>query len=190
MSRDEGDAMKFIDTSKDPWRTLGGEDGPAACINPAPHKLLSLPQWHAFRAQWPQGMPVGVYLDNTADVREIAADLSRLSLVALTFPKWVDGRAYSQAHTLRARCRYTGELRATGEVLVDMVPLLARTGFDSAQLRADQSLESAHRALSFFPGHYQGGVDDPLPLFAKPTGTADALARTAQAEFVQAGDAI
>jgi len=182
--------MKFIDRARDPWHVLGGEDGPAACINPAPHLLLNPAQWHAFRAQWPEGMPVGLHLPNDTDVREIAADLPRLSLVALSFPKWVDGRAYSQAHLLRARHRYAGELRAIGEVLVDMVPLLARTGFDSALLRADQSLDAAYRAMTFFAGHYQGGVTDPLPLFAKPAGTADALARVGARAFVEAGESI
>lgn len=181
--------MRFIDPHKDQWHALGGEDGPAACINPVPHLLLSVEQWHAFRAQWPTGMPVGVMLPNDTDVKVIAADLPRLSLVQLSFPKWVDGRAYSQAHTLRARHRFAGELRATGEVLVDMVLLMARTGFDAAVLRADQSLDAAYRALSFFPGHYQGGIDDPLPLFAKPPGTPDALVR-AQQQFLNAGAAI
>ena len=182
--------MKFIDTHKDPWHALGGEDGPAACINPVAYLLLGVEQWHAFRAQWPAGMPVGVRLANDAEVKEIAADLPRLSLVELNFPKWVDGRAYSQAHTLRSRYRFAGEVRASGEVLVDMVPLLARTGFDAAVLRADQSLDAAHRALTFFPGHYQGGVTDPLPLFAKPPGTAEALARVPTDEFLNAGASI
>ena len=181
--------MKFIDPHKDQWHVPGGEDGPAACIDPRPNLLLTVGQWHAFRAQWPAGIPVGVILANDADVRGIAADLPRLSLVQLSFPQWVDGRAYSQAHTLRMRHRFKGEVRATGEVLVDMVPLLARTGFDAAVLRADQSLDAAHRALSFFPGHYQGGVEDPLPLFAKPPGTGDALAR-AHDEFLNAGASI
>lgn len=181
--------MKFIDPHKDQWHALGGEDGPAACIDPAPHLLLSVEQWHAFRAHWPAGMPVGVVLANDTDVKDIAADLPRLSLVALNFPKWVDGRAYSQAHTLRARYRYAGEVRATGEVLVDMVLLLQRTGFTAVVLRADQSLDDAHRALTFFPGHYQGDMADPLPLFAKPPGSAEALVR-AQHNFVNAGAAI
>ena len=181
--------MKFIDPHKDQWHALGGEDGPAAYINPTPYLLLTVEQWHAFRSQWPAGMPAGVKLANDAEVKDIAADLPRLALVALNFPKWVDGRAYSQAHTLRARYRFAGEVRATGEVLVDMVPLLARTGFDAAQLRADQSLDAAHRALTFFPGHYQGDVADPLPLFAKPPGTGDALVH-AQHDFVNAGASI
>jgi uncharacterized protein (DUF934 family) len=182
--------MKFIDTHKDRWHTLGGEDGPAACINPVPNLLLSVEQWHAFRAQWPAGMPVGVALANDAEVKEIAVDLPRLSLIALNFPKWVDGRAYSQAHTLRSRYRFEGEIRATGEVLVDMVLLLKRNGFDAAVLRADQSLDAAHRALTFFPGHYQGDVSDPLPLFGKPPGTADVLARAAVPEFLSEGASI
>ena len=182
--------MKFIDLRKDRWRTLGGEDGPPVYLDPAPNLLLSLPQWHAFRSTWPEGMAVGVTIANDADVRDLVPDLPRLQLVELHFPKWTDGRAYSQAHLLRSRHRFAGELRATGEVLVDMLPLLARTGFDAAVLRADQSLDAARRALGFFPGHYQGDVADPLPLFAKPPGTAEALAGTGPAEFVDAGASI
>jgi len=182
--------MKFIEPHKDRWHALGGEDGPAAYINPVPYLLLSVEQWHAFRAQWPQGMPVGVHLDNDAEVKDIAADLPSLSVVALNFPKWVDGRAYSQAHTLRSRYRFKGEIRATGEVLVDMVLLLARTGFDSAVLRAGQSLEAAHHALTFFPGYYQGDAADPQPLFAKPPGTGDAMVRAQVEDFKHAGAAI
>ena len=107
----------------------------------------------------------------------------------LEFPKWTDGRAYSQAHTLRMRYRFTGEVRATGEALVDMLLPMARTGFDAVVLRADQSLDAAHRALTFFPGYYQGGTDDPLPLFAKPPGTGEALAK-AQEQFMHAGASI
>ncbi len=182
--------MKFIDLRKDRWHSLGGEDGPPVYLDPVPDLLLSLPQWRAFRSTWPAGMAVGVTLANDAEVRDLAADLSRFELIQLHFPKWTDGRAYSQAHLLRSRYRYAGELRAAGEVLVDMVPLLARTGFDAAVLRADQSLDAARRALGFFPGHYQGDVADPLPLFAKPPGTADALAQAKAVDFVDAGASI
>ena len=109
---------------------------------------------------------VDFVLANDVDVESIVDDLASYRSIALVFPKWVDGRAYSQARLLRARYRFTGEIRATGEVLADMVPLLARTGFDAVVLRDDQSREVAQRALSFFPdGHYQGDQDDPLPRF-------------------------
>ena len=182
--------MRFIDPRRDPWHSLAGEDGPPVSITPEPHHLLDVAQWHAIRAQWPDGMAVGVALANDFDVEGIAADLPRLGVVALRFPKWVDGRAYSQAHLLRSRSRYRGEIRATGEVLADMLPLLQRTGFDAVVLRADQSEEVARRALGFFPGHYQGDVRGALPLFARPPETAESLARKRSAEFVSAGEGI
>ena len=110
--------------------------------------------------------------------KSIAADLPRLALVALHFPKWVDGRAYSQARLLRSRYRFAGEVRATGEVLVDMLPLLRAPASTPSLLRADQSIDAAERALRFFPGHYQGDVADNRPLFAQAGRHApSALAR-------------
>ena len=180
--------MRFIDTHKDRWHALGGEDGPPVSINPDPYLLLDLTQWHAVRAHWPQGVPVGLKLANDDEVEAVAADLPRFGLVALHFPKWVDGRAYSQARLLRSRYRFGGEVRATGEVLVDMLPLLARTGFDAVVLRADQSIDAALRAMSFFPAHYQGDTGDNRPLFAKPGAAEQAVAKAA--EFNNAGAAI
>lgn len=180
--------MRFIDIHKDRWHALGGEDGPPVSINPAPHLLLDSNQWHAVRAHWPEGVPVGLKLANDEDIEDFAADLPRFGLVALHFPKWVDGRAYSQARLLRSRYRFGGEVRATGEVLVDMVPLLSRTGFDAAVLRHDQSIEAAERTLAFFPAHYQGDTRDNRPLFAKPEAAQAAVAKAA--EFVNAGAAI
>ncbi|WP_231512117.1 DUF934 domain-containing protein [Paucibacter sp. KBW04] len=159
--------MKFIDPKHPQWHHVLGEDGPKPDPDPAPNLLLSLEQWHAVRDHWPAGLPTGVELPNDFAVEDIAADLPRLALIVLQFPKWVDGRAYSQAHLLRSRYRFAGELRAAGEVLVDMVPLLARTGFDAVQLRADQSVAAAERTLGFFQAHYQGDVAATQPIFAR-----------------------
>jgi uncharacterized protein (DUF934 family) len=178
--------MKFIDTRRDRWHTVVGEDGPMVTLNPTPYSLLTQLQWNSVRSQWPAELPVGVTVANDVDIEELAADLPRLSLVALQFPKWVDGRAYSQGHVLRSRLRFAGEIRATGEVLVDMLPLLQRTGFDSVVLRADQSLDAAERALGFFHGHYQGDVKDGRPRFARPEGEASQPAP----DFLQGGAAI
>jgi uncharacterized protein (DUF934 family) len=185
--------MKFIDSStrpRDPWHSLEGDDGPVVTLTPGPHLLLTLYQWHSARSQWPEGLAVGLKLENDVEVGEIAADLPRLALVALQFPKWTDGRAYSQAHLLRSRHRFAGEVRALGDVLVDMLPLLQRTGFDAVVMRADQSRDAAERALGFFSGHYQGDTQDHLPLFAKPPGTAEALAHAQGGEFLGAGASI
>jgi uncharacterized protein (DUF934 family) len=177
--------MKFIDPHHDLWRSIAGEDGPIAAPTPRAHALLTLEQWHALREHWPQAHPVGVMLANTADVEALQSDLPRLSLIVLQFPKWTDGRAYSQAHLLRMRLRYSGELRATGEVLVDMLPLLQRTGFDAVQLRHDQDPAAAARALDFFAGHYQGDVIEPQPAFRRDTAAqlkADEQRRQSRAE--------
>ena len=181
--------MKFIDARdkpRDPWHTIDGDDGPMVTLTPAPFSLLTLLQWRGVRSHWPDGMPVGVLLANDVEVSEIAADLPRLALVALQFPKWIDGRAYSQGRLLRSRYRYTGQVPAVGEVLVDMMPLLQRTGFDAVVMRADQSIDAAERALGFFNGHYQGDALDNRPLFALPPGASNAH----EPEFVNAGASI
>jgi uncharacterized protein (DUF934 family) len=117
-------------------------------------KFLSTPPDHA------------LCVDNTVDVESLA--LAGVQAVALAFPKWVDGRAYSQAVTLRRRLHFRGEIIATGEVLVDMVPLLARTGFTAVQLQAGQSQDAARHALTAFSfGHYQGDVNQTRPLYLR-----------------------
>ena len=117
--------------------------------------------------------PVDFVLANDVDVESVVADLAGYKSIALVFPKWVDGRAYSQARLLRSRFGFKGEIRATGEVLADMMPLLVRTGFDAVAMRTDQSQEIAERALSFFPdGHYQGDVMDHQPRFRRTNGAS------------------
>jgi uncharacterized protein (DUF934 family) len=151
--------MNFIPTHDPHWLPHDAARGPR------PNTLLTLEQWLAVRHQWPADLSAGVLLPNGADVGELLADLPRLALLVLQFPKWTDGRAYSQARLLRGRHGFPGDLRASGEVLVDMLPLLQRTGFSSVQLRADQRIDHARRALRFFDGHYQGDLVEPQPFF-------------------------
>lgn len=159
--------IKFIDRNyPEVWHTVDADGDAAAGIAPQGYQLLTLAQWQAVRERWPVGVPVGVQVPNASDIELLAADLHRIGLVTLHFPKWVDGRAYSQARLLRSRYRYQGEVRATGEVLVDMLPLLERTGFDSVVLRADQDRLAAERALRFFRGHYQGDIRE-APVFVR-----------------------
>ena len=159
--------MKFINASTCPWQHAVGEDGPKPDPDPVPNRLLSLEQWHAVRAHWPQDVQVAIEFPNDADIHQLAPDLHRIALVVLDFPKWTDGRAYSQGHVLRSRLRYRGEVRATGDVLVDMLPLLHRTGIDAVQMRHDQSEEDARRVLGLVTDHYQGDVVQTRPLFSR-----------------------
>jgi uncharacterized protein (DUF934 family) len=130
--------------------------------------IVSLARWQQERtALLARGEPVGVRLPNTANVADLAADLPMLALVALEFPKFADGRAYSQARLLRERYGYPGEIRATGDVLRDQLFFMTRSGFDAFELRADRSLEDALEAFNDFSESYQPAADQPLPLYRR-----------------------
>ena len=103
-------------------------------------------------------------VDNTVDV--LTLDLAGVQRVDLQFPKFADGRAFSQAVMLRRRCGYTGTLRATGDVLVDQLQQMQRCGFDEAVLRDDQNTAVGERLLALFPAFYQGDVLHAQPHFA------------------------
>ena len=101
-------------------------------------------------------------LDNAADAHALA--LENLSCVKLHFPKFTDGRAYSQAFVLRRR-GFKGDIRATGDVLVDQLLQMQRSGFSSAVLRADQDASLAAHLLTQFAGFYQGDAVQRSPHF-------------------------
>ena len=116
--------------------------------------------------QSPEGQNV-VQLANDAD--PLALDLAGVDRIDLHFPKFTDGRAYSQAYLLRRRRGFTGELRATGDVLIDQLVQMARQGFDTAVLRAGVDAADAQRQFERFQGFYQGDAVQPQPHFARQT---------------------
>lgn len=118
--------------------------------------------------------PGVLQLPNDADPR--LADLAGVTRVELHFPKFTDGRAFSQAFLLRRRLGFQGEIRATGDVLADQVAQMQRAGFDSAVLRADQDPAVAQRQLTRFGTFYQGDAREPLPRFAREPQAATATA--------------
>ena len=101
-------------------------------------------------------------VDNTVDASTLA--LEGVQRIALNFPKFTDGRAFSQAFVLRRR-GFQGDIRATGDVLVDQVLQMERSGVSSAVLRADEDLQVAQRLLSQFSGFYQGDAVARQPHF-------------------------
>jgi uncharacterized protein (DUF934 family) len=104
----------------------------------------------------------GVIWPNDRNVSELAPYLEKLALVALVFPTFKDGRAYSQARLLRERYSYRGEMRATGQVLRDQFSFLLRAGFDSfdvvKQADAEAFEEAARRYSVFFQPTGDGRV--------------------------------
>ena len=95
--------------------------------------------------------PVGVLWPNDRRVAELEPWLKDLSLIALVFPKFRDGRAYSQARLLRERYGYRGELRATGDVLRDQFQFLVRAGFDSFEVKKAADAQVFAKPQRAFP---------------------------------------
>jgi uncharacterized protein (DUF934 family) len=109
-------------------------------------------------------------LPNDADPSRVLRDQTLESMVRieLHFPRFTDGRAFSQAFLIRRRLRFQGDLRATGDVLADQLLQMQRSGFTSAVLRADQDLQVARRQLARFAeagGFYQGDAIAQRPRF-------------------------
>lgn len=103
-------------------------------------------------------------LANDADPRDAALD--GVHTVVLQFPAFTDGRAFSQAFLLRRRLGFTGQIRAVGDVLIDQLAQMQRSGFTQAVLRADQSVEHGRQLLAQYEAFYQGDAVDTRPHFA------------------------
>ena len=114
------------------------------------------------QAQQPQAQNV-LTLPNDADPFTVSLD--GVQRIDLHFPKLTDGRAYSQAHLLRRRLGFKGEIRATGDVLIDQLVHMQRTGFDVAELREGVDVADAQRQFDRFGAFYQGDVGHPAPHF-------------------------
>jgi phosphoadenosine phosphosulfate reductase len=111
--------------------------------------------------------PLGLLLAAGETVDDLAGDLSRFAIIALDFPKFSDGRAFSTARLLREKHGYAGELRAVGNVLADQIPFMRRVGFDTFEVinaPTRRALASARMAE--------------VRLYYQPTGAAEAPAGT------------
>lgn len=104
--------------------------------------------------------PTGIVLMPTDDPLTLAGHLDGISVIAVEFAKFSDGRGYSIATLLRSRLGFKGEIRAVGDVLIDQLFAMARCGINSFALRGDQDMEAAKRAFETFPAVYQWAADD------------------------------
>jgi uncharacterized protein (DUF934 family) len=106
---------------------------------------------------------LGVDWPNDRRVAELAPWLGHLALVALNFPKFRDGRAYSQARLLRETYGFRGTLRATGDVLRDQFHFLVRAGFDSFAVKKPADARVFAEVLARYSVHYQPAADGSVP---------------------------
>ena len=109
--------------------------------------------------------PNALKIANTEDPRALSLD--GVTRIDLHFPKFTDGRAFSQAFLLRRRLGFKGEIRATGDVLIDQLVQMERTGFDVAVLREDQNIDFAQRQFDRYRAFYQGDAVTVQPVFAR-----------------------
>jgi uncharacterized protein (DUF934 family) len=108
--------------------------------------------------------PTGVLWPNDRRIAELVPWLDRLALVALVFPSFRDGRAYSQARQLRERYDFRGELRATGDVLRDQFLFLIRAGFDALEVKKDGDAAAFAAAVGRYSVFYQPSADGRAPM--------------------------
>ena len=122
--------------------------------------LVDLQQWQDNReALRERTDPVGIRLKSDQPPDSIAEDLGSLDMIALEFPAFRDGRAYSHARLLRDQYGFGGEIRAVGDVLLEQLHFMERTGFDAFELHSDDPLRDLEIAASDFDVWYQPAAD-------------------------------
>lgn len=145
-----------IDT-EDTWTLVRDVEAPL----PTGALILPLARW----LENPQQQAVWLGPDDQVD--SLRPWFTQLPLIALDFPDFRDGRAYSQAYLLRTRLGWTGELRAIGDVLRDQLSHMRQCGFDSFAVREDKSVEDALKGLAGMSVLYGRSVIEPRPLFRR-----------------------
>ena len=108
---------------------------------------------------------LGVIWPNNRDIDDLVPYLDRLAAIALVFPSFRDGRAYTQARLLRERHGYEGELRATGQVLRDQFVFMSRAGFDTFEVKKDADADAFAETMKRYSVFYQPTGDGRVAAF-------------------------
>lgn len=155
----------------DPWVFV--DDG--APLPATGAVVVSLPRWLAERTDLlDRGGPLGVRLASHDQAGALAGDLAHLALIALEFPSFRDGRAYTTARLLRERWGYRGEVRAVGNVLRDQLAFMHRCGFDAYDVADVAAAELFRAALGEISVVYQATGDGRLPACRQRRGAVPA----------------
>lgn len=155
---------------QDPWVFINSE---TELVEFSAHQKLILPfslwQKHQPDAvlRGEQQSVQGFWLAPDEEEEPVKQWVAVVPLIALQFPSFRDGRAYTQAYVLRTRLGWTGELRAVGDVLRDQLSHMRQCGFTSFAIRADKSVTDALKGLSGISVLYGRSVIEPLPLFRR-----------------------
>jgi uncharacterized protein (DUF934 family) len=161
--------IKDGNVATDPWQRLElNADGSFPPVPPSGDIIVPLALWDGQRENLlARPGRRGVWLDSHEQPAAIAGDLKLFGVVAVSFPKFTDGRGYSIARQLRERYGWKGELRAVGDVFRDQLFQLSSCGFNAFALREGEDPREALAGLSDFSDAYQSSVERPLPLFRR-----------------------
>ena len=153
---------KALQVTEDDWQLIDDDaDLPADGA-----VIVSVARWQKEReALSARNGRLGLRIAGDTPLEGIEADLGRFALLALEFPKFGDGRCFSQARLLRERHGYRGELRAVGDVVRDTIDFMRRCGIDSYALRAGKNAEDALKAFREFSLRYQIAADGAVPVY-------------------------
>lgn len=151
------------------WALIAKPESDAAEVTvPVGQVIVPLSVWIAQKAQLSARADVGVWLDSDEVAESIGEEANRFPVIAVNFPGFMDGRAFSTARILRERYGFKGELRAVGNFIRDQLCYLRRCGVNAfAFANPDADLAVAVKSLNDFNEYYQASVDQPLPLFRR-----------------------
>jgi len=163
------DIIRNRQVASDSWRLLKpAADGSLPSVPQEGDVIVPLAVWLDQRAELrARTGRLGVWLDSHEDPAAIAVDLRNFDVIAINFPKFIDGRGYSAARLLRERYGWRGELRAIGDIFRDQLFYLANCGFDAFALRSGEDPHSALTAFDDVSESYQATVAHPQPLFRR-----------------------
>ncbi|WP_136419421.1 DUF934 domain-containing protein [Herbaspirillum sp. ST 5-3] len=153
----------------DDWTLMHLAEGetPETVAVPTGKLIVPLAVWEAQRSKLRERAEIGVWIASHERPEVLKEDVKKLSVIAVDFPKFSDGRGFSIAYNLRHRLGYTGELRAIGDVLRDQMFYMQRVGFNAFATRPDRSIHEALKGLFDFSEAYQAAWDRKLPLFRR-----------------------
>ena len=158
----------------DPWLFVQDEE-------PLPEDgaiIVTLARWQANRdALLARPGPLGIFLKSDQAASLIAGDIERFDVIALEFPKFTDGRAFSSARLLRERYGFRGELRAVGNVLRDQLAYMRRCGFDSYEIAPQSDAAAWLSSLGGISVVYQPATDERASVLTLRHGTPEGQGR-------------
>lgn len=129
--------------------------------------ILPLALYQAQKSEWhATDREIGVWLNDEQMAEDVSDSLDNLALIALSFPRFANGRGFSKARLLRERYCYKGEIRAIGDFLPDQVFYMSRCGIDAFACRTEEEAMTALALLSPFSVQYQSGTNS-TPLFER-----------------------